>query len=215
MNPWLSIPLADYEAHMALPEVAQAQALASELERLVGAHRPASLALLGCAGGNGLERVDAAVTGRVVAVDINAGYVDITRTRFAEKFAELEPIVCDIGATETTPFRPVDLIFAGLLLEYVPLVPALRFIRSGLVAGGIFGCVIQQESASLPAVSSSPFVSLSPLADHMKLLTPQEIMDAASRYSLRSVDSRALRMPNGKVLVSHVYAAESGRLSNK
>ena len=29
-NPWLTIPLADYEAHMALPQVGQAQLLAPE-----------------------------------------------------------------------------------------------------------------------------------------------------------------------------------------
>jgi hypothetical protein len=74
-SPWLSIPLADYERHMALPQVGQAAALASEFERLLREHRPAAVALLGCAGGNGLERVDPATTQRVVAPDLNPGYV--------------------------------------------------------------------------------------------------------------------------------------------
>lgn len=208
MNPWLSIPLADYEAHMALPDVAQGPALASELEALLRRRRPASVALLGCSGGNGLERVDPAVTRRVVALDINPAYVAATRGRFGKSFASFEPIVCDISAMEAAPFRPVDLIFAGLLLEYLPLVPALRFIRSGLEAGGIFGCVVQQQSESLPHVSQSPFATLSLLSDAMRILPAQDVVEEAARCGLRPIASRSLPMPNGKILVSQIYAAE-------
>ena len=45
-NPWLTIPLEDYESHMALPDVGQAKMLANEFEELLnlrpnlgGAHR--------------------------------------------------------------------------------------------------------------------------------------------------------------------------------
>jgi len=38
-------------------------------------HAPSSVAMLGCAGGNGLERVDPGVTTRVVAVDIHLSYL--------------------------------------------------------------------------------------------------------------------------------------------
>ena len=69
-NPWLDIPLADYEAHMASPEVAQAQMIASALAELTQAQRPQSLAVIGCAGGNGFERIHRLQTTRVVGVDI-------------------------------------------------------------------------------------------------------------------------------------------------
>ncbi len=107
------------------------------------------------------------------------------------------------------PFRPVELIFAGLVLEYVPLVPALRFIRSGLESGGIFGCVVQQESESLSRVSPSPFKSLEPLTDHMRMLTPEEVVAAAARTDLRLLGSHTLEMPNGKVLASQAYASSA------
>ena len=42
-NPWLDIPLADYEAHMALPATGQARLIADELEILVRAHSPSQL----------------------------------------------------------------------------------------------------------------------------------------------------------------------------
>ena len=86
MNPWLAIPLDDYEQHMALPDIAQAQMLAEQLQQLVASYRPQSVTLLGAAGGNGLSSVDASVVRRVVAVDLNPGYVEACSQRFAGKF---------------------------------------------------------------------------------------------------------------------------------
>jgi hypothetical protein len=82
-SPWLSIPLEDYEAHMSSAGVQQLPALAElfkyALERCV----PESLAVLGVAGGNGLEHVDSAVTRRLVAVDINPIYLDTVQSDLA------------------------------------------------------------------------------------------------------------------------------------
>jgi len=50
-NPWLTIPLADYEAHMALPQVGQAQLLADLFAAELRERSPSSVAVLGCAGG--------------------------------------------------------------------------------------------------------------------------------------------------------------------
>lgn len=206
-NPWLSVPLADYEAHMSLPDVAQAQALSSELDRLLRLHRPASVALAGCAGGNGLERVDPAVTRRVVALDVNPGYVAATGERFGGSFTTFEAIVCDVGRKRSAPFRPVDLVFAGLLLEYVSLVPAMRFLRSALVPGGVLGCVVQGASAHSGVVSPSPYASLSRLSRVLKIRRPREVERAAAACDLNGRAGRTLRMPNGKVLVSLLFEA--------
>ena len=67
-NPWLTIPLADYEAHMALPQVGQAQLLADLFAAELHARSPSSVAVLGCAGGNGFERAPSTL--RVVGVDV-------------------------------------------------------------------------------------------------------------------------------------------------
>ena len=56
-SPWLDIPLEDYEGHMALPEIAPARMLADELESAVRQHAPSSVAIIGCSGGNGFERL--------------------------------------------------------------------------------------------------------------------------------------------------------------
>jgi hypothetical protein len=76
-NPWLAIPLADYEAHMALPEVGQAELLAEVLARAVREQAPRSVAIFGCAGGNGFDRVPSDT--RLVGVDVNPRYVAAAR----------------------------------------------------------------------------------------------------------------------------------------
>jgi hypothetical protein len=48
-SPWLTIPLEDYEAHMALPAVGQAQMLAEQLAILIERYAPASVAVMGAA----------------------------------------------------------------------------------------------------------------------------------------------------------------------
>jgi hypothetical protein len=57
MNPWLDIPLEDYEAHMSLASVAQAQFLAETLGATVQLCSAESVAILGCSGGNGFDRL--------------------------------------------------------------------------------------------------------------------------------------------------------------
>ena len=63
-NPWLTIPLKNYEGHMALPDVGQAKMLAIEFDELLRTYAPISAALIGCAGGNGFE--EAAMAGAQV-----------------------------------------------------------------------------------------------------------------------------------------------------
>ena len=207
INPWLSIPLEDYEGHMSLPEIGQASALASELARLLGERRPASLALLGCSGGNGLEHVDAAVTSRVVALDINPAFLEATMARFGRVFEVLEPVLCDLTTVREAPFRPVELAFAGLLLEYVPVRSTLQLIRSALLPGGALGCVLQEESATLAHVTPSPYSSLGALAGCMTLRSPAEVTHEAAAVGLDLLETRTLVMPNGKVLASLLFEA--------
>src|SRR3989304_9695251 len=89
-NPWLEIPLADYEAHMNLPEVAQAKFLGDVFGDMLKRHSPRSVAILGCAGGNGFEHLFTAETTRVVGVDINPEYIEEARRRFKDPLPGLE-----------------------------------------------------------------------------------------------------------------------------
>jgi hypothetical protein len=74
-NPWLQVPASNYERHMGSPEIAQLQFLARTFQEILRQYDSLSLALLGCATGNGLEYVDPQVTKQVTAVDLNPAYL--------------------------------------------------------------------------------------------------------------------------------------------
>lgn len=195
-NPWLTIPIADYESHMALPAIGQARILAEELARATSQMAARSVALVGCSGGNGLATLPACAR-RIVAIDINPSYVETVRERFGGGDAELEPFVADIqqGAP---PCAPVDLVFAGLILEYVDLVPAMRSLRRLCAPEGMMVAIIQLPSGSGQFVSPSPFASLRSLQGWARTLTRRELQEHARMAGFRPHDARAITSPGGK-----------------
>jgi hypothetical protein len=115
-NPWLSVPLAEDERHLGSPEVAQLGALSDLFAEVLARRRPPSLALLGIAAGNGLNRIDAGVTRRVVGVDVNPQYLVAVRERFCD-LPGLELHCADL-AEQTLAIAPVQLVYAALLFEH-------------------------------------------------------------------------------------------------
>ena len=162
-NPWLDVPLADYEGHMALPNVGQAQLLSDVFAGALTKYAPRSVAVLGCAGGNGLDRVSSKVTERVVGVDLNPDYVQQARTRFDHQIPLLELLVGDVQ-TEEFAFAPVELVFAGLLFEYVDAEAVLAKIRAMLCPGGTLLTVVQLPSTAISEITPSQFASLGALS---------------------------------------------------
>ena len=60
MSHWLRVPLADYEGHMSAAGVEQLAPLADLFRQALTQTNPESVAILGIAGGNGLEHIDPA-----------------------------------------------------------------------------------------------------------------------------------------------------------
>lgn len=203
-NPWLEIPLGDYEGHMALPEVAQSRLLANVLEAMLKEYRPRSLAVIGCAGGNGFDRVSAAVTRRVVGVDINPGYIDALRARFSARLPNLELVVGDIES-DRLRFAPVEFIFAALVLEYVDVKTVLERMRSLLTAGGILGTVVQLPAAAAAPVTPSPFASLEALAPIMQLVPPEQLEGLAREAGYEEIARRRETSRAGKQFEVQVF----------
>ena len=186
-NPWLQILLSDYEAHMALPHVRQAQLLSSIFGSALDTHTPQSVALLGCAGGNGLEQLEGRGLGRVVAVDINPAYVEHVRARWRGRIAGLDLVVGDVEKDDLH-IAPVDLVFAGLVLEYLDTVAALPRIRSMVRLDGTLVTVLQSASAVTPEITPSPFRSLSALSSIMRLVPPDRLGALAEEHGFRQID---------------------------
>lgn len=171
---------------MNLPEVAQAQALSEIFGQTLASVRPRSVALIGCAGGNGLEHVDRTVTSRIVAVDINADYLAVC----AARFPGVETVCGDVSAP--LAIGPVDLVHIALVLEFVVDPRAvLAQLRS---VGGVVSVVLQLASEEAPAITPSPYQeSLSALAPIHRLLSPADL-------GLDTDNGRIIALPSGKRL---------------
>ena len=196
-NPWLDIPLADYEGHMALPNVGQAQLLSDVFASALSKYKPRSVAVLGCAGGNGLDRVSSEVTQRVVGVDLNPDYVLHARTRFAHRIPPLELLVGDVQKDEFA-FAPVELVFAGLLFEYVDAEAVLAKIQAMLCPGGMLLTVVQLPSATISEITPSQFASLGALSSVMRLVPPKLLRQLAAAHGYHETEAQTLKAAGGK-----------------
>jgi len=201
-NPWLRIPATDYEAHMALPEVAQAQALSKLMASALKEYTPASLAVIGCTTGNGFEHVDH--THRVVGVDINAAYLAVLKTRFACRIPRLELIEADITAPDFG-FDPVAMVFAALVFEYVDVARALRSIARCLSPGAILVAVLQLPSPESAPVTATRYKSLELLAPIMNLVIPSEFSHMCNSLGLQKIKTDSIPLKKGKAFFVGFY----------
>jgi len=196
-NPWLTIPLEDYEGHMAMPDVGQAKMLANEFEGLLKTYAPTSAALIGCAGGNGFE--EAAKTGltRLVGLDINPTYIADAKARYAGRMIGLELYCADIEG-DIPALRPVHMVYAALVFEYVDLAKALKNLRGLCLSNGIFAALLQLPKEGGPSVSPSPFVTLKELSSIMRLVPPNDLRKVAEGLGFGFLSEKLITLESGK-----------------
>jgi Methyltransferase domain len=207
-SPWLDIPLADYEGHMSWRTVAQAELLTTEFDNLLREYKPSSVAIIGCAGGNGFDRISPKTTSRVVGVDINSTYIAEASSRYASLIPNLELYVADIQQPGLS-FEPVDLIYAALVFEYVELEATFRTIKSICEPNGVLAVVLQLPSQCVASVSPSPFASLQALAPVMHLVPPAALNAQAAQAGFTLLSSRHLVLPSHKEFLVQVFAGKA------
>jgi hypothetical protein len=206
-NPWLDIPLDDYEGHMQLPTVAQSLFLAKTLDRLVQTHKPRSVAVIGCAGGNGFDQIPPDRVARVVGVDINPVFLAEARRRYSGHFEDLE-LICQDITSQACRFDPVDLIYAGLIFEYIDVAAGLASLRRLVRLGGVVAVVLQLPHGSIEAITPSPFQSLAKLGSCLRLVPPEQL-ETAARSSGFGVPSSVRRvLPTGKAFQEIVLSPQ-------
>jgi hypothetical protein len=196
-SPWLHIPINDYEGHMAHAAVAQAQMLGALLRRAVSEYRPRSLAILGAAGGNGLEVVDLATVQRVVALDLNPHFLALCTERHAQRFARYEAVLHDLEQGPPA-LEPVELIYAGLLLEYLDYHAFFAYLPDLLSPEGVFVALLQLPSSQLPTVSGSPFPSLRQLESVFHYVDPGTVRTTLLARGFTCCAEKVIRLESGK-----------------
>ncbi|MFA7418629.1 MAG: class I SAM-dependent methyltransferase [Melioribacteraceae bacterium] len=204
MNPWLKIELEDYESHMALSSIAQAQYLSGVFAQAVQTYSAKSVAILGCAGGNGLEVISNSNMDRVVCVDINPAYISVAKERFSSKFRQSEFLCADILSSSFS-FKPVDLIFAGLIFEYVDYNAALANICKVINPSGKLVVVLQLPSEELPEISPSQYTSLNKLSGIFNFVSPNGFQEAAKLHQFEVIESKRTTLESGKSFQEMVF----------
>lgn len=197
MNPWLTIPADDYEGHMSHGSVRQLQALSSIFADTMARYRPRSLAVLGCATGNGFEHIRPETTTTVYALDINSDYLERLHEHFAPKLPGLRLVCADVLSAEL-PHHAFEHVHAGLLFEYLEPAAALQRIIEWLAPSGVLSVVLQRPSASAGRVSETPYPSLRTLTSFMRLVDPVELVASAREVGLTVVETYARELPQGK-----------------
>lgn len=210
LNPWLSIPAADYDGHMGSPGVGQLQFLSRIFAEILAEFEPASLVVLGCATGNGFERVRPERVRRLVGLDINREYIEVCRKRYAARIPRLELVCADLASFELEP-RSMDLVHAALFLEYVDPVVVVEKASRWLRPFGLLTVVLQRPAATGGAVSETEYASLKILEPVITLVAPESLAGLAGRYGFREAGAKGVTLESGKSFFVGVYRLEGSR----
>lgn len=183
---------------MSARQVGQLAVLADVFGTLVERRRPTSIAVLGIAGGNGLERLDAGTTNRVVGVDINPQYLDEVQCRFGSLLS-LELHCADLTSAGVRALS-VELVHAALLFEHTGLGPALDNALSLVAAGGLFSAVLQLPSEQEQGVASTGYASMEALKEEFALIDASDLERMLGERGFRLEEQETRLLPAGKAL---------------
>jgi len=201
-NPWLAVSLAEYEGHMAAPGVRQLAALSDLFAEALAYGRPESVAILGVAGGNGLERIDSRAIRRVVGLDVNPSYLDAVRERH-DGLRGLELHCADLSG-ETLALAAVELVHAALIFEHAGLDRCLDNALALAVPGGALSAVLQ-----LPGDSESIAPSASPairaLKPRFSLIDPARFRETLGARGFRLAYQTRRPLPEGKAFWMGIF----------
>jgi hypothetical protein len=202
-NPWLAIPLDDYEGHMASAGVAQLEALAELFDCVLKRTQPESVAVLGVAGGNGLRCISPGVTTRVCGVDINPRYLEAVRRRYGD-LPGLELHCVDL-AKRAVAADPVRLVHAALIFEHAGLDGCLRNAVSMVAPRGSLSVVLQMPSVQSAGVGASPYPSVQSLSRGFHLIDPAQLRGALAEYGFQQAWETQRQLPGGKAFRMAVF----------
>lgn len=195
-NAWLTIPLEDYEGHMGSASVQQIPVLSELLHHALDRYRPESVAILGVAGGNGLEHIDSAVTKRVIGVDINQSYLDEVQRRF-EALSGLELYCRDLNKEDLT-LAPVDLVHAALIFEHAGLGRTLDNALSLVAPSRTLCVVLQLPSETEQAVAPTAYTSIQSVKKDFALIDIGEFQRLLEKKGFRLIEQERCSLPAGK-----------------
>jgi 2-polyprenyl-3-methyl-5-hydroxy-6-metoxy-1,4-benzoquinol methylase len=202
-NPWIHIPLDDYERHMSHRLVGQAALLNALTKKYLDAIKPEAVIFLGIAGGNGLEHIDNQATRSVYGIDINQDYLDTAFKRYKESIPTLQLLNLDI-TRHSESFCKSDLVWVALVLEYTGIDKALAFCSNNIRKEGHLVISIQSNN-NKQTVSPTGIESVKKAGEIFSIVDPELLTSKISEYGYKLVGKEENMLPNGKSIITFHY----------
>jgi predicted TPR repeat methyltransferase len=199
-NPWLEIPLADYENHMSHHLVGQSVLLNSLTKKYLDEIKPKTAVFLGIAGGNGLEHIDSNFTQSVYGIDINQEYLDATFKRYNHTIASLQLMKLDI-VEHSERICKADFIWAALILEYTGIEKVFEFCSNNICKGGHLVVSIQSNN-NKQTVSNTGIETVKKAGDIFSIVDPGDLIHKAAISGYRQIGKEENALPNGKSIIT-------------
>ena len=187
---------------MSSPGVAQLRALADLFEEALAYCRPKSVAILGIAGGNGLERIDPGVTNQIVGIDIHPAYLQAVRERYPQ--LPLRTRCVDLEH-QTVNEEAVQLVHAALIFEHAGTEQCLRNAASLVAPHGHLAVVLQLPSGAQADVSPTQFQAMRSLGAHFRLVDQSKLHEGVESNGFTFVHQTRRELPSGKAFWLGIY----------
>lgn len=203
-NIWNDIVLDDYEKHMSMPEIGQAQLISNYLEEIINSYLPQTAAIIGCSGGNGLDRLMNCRIEKIICNDINPAFLKTAEERYKNKINGIEFYCADV-ASENFKISKADLIFGALIFEYVDYNKAINNIVKFLNEKGIFAVLIQLHNSLIPKISPSPYHSLKKLDKHFIYVDIEKFENQCMMQKMRLMNKKEIELISGKKFLKMIF----------
>jgi hypothetical protein len=186
--------------------VQQTAALSDLFAEALALRQPASVAVLGVAGGNGLECIDSKRTKRVVGFDVNPLYLEAVRQRYTHlRGLELHCLDLAEQALAAPAPLPVDLVHAAMVFEHAGTGRCLQNALSLVDACGALSVVLQLPGQAGQDVGQGGFASIQNLKSHFSLIDPVWFRASLEERSFRLVHEARRSLPAGKAFWMGVF----------
>jgi len=205
-NPWLDIPLDDYERHMLHHLVGQANLLNTLTKKWLDDIKPETALFLGIAGGNGLEHIDTNITKQIYGVDINPDYLDTALKRYQHKIPSLLLMNLDIGQ-HTESICKADFIWAALVLEFTGIDKALEFCTNNICKGGHLIVSIQSNN-NKQSVSATGIESIKKAGEIFSMINPEDLLVRSAKKGYKLIGKEENGLPNGKSIITFHFVTD-------
>jgi hypothetical protein len=170
----------------------------------IGRCRPFSIAVLGIAGGNGLDHIDSSITPRVVGLDLNPLYLEAVRQRYSH-LPGLELYCVDLSE-QHVELEPVQLVHAALVFEHAGVDCCLENATSMILPGGNLSVVLQLPTESGQTVGASQFSSIQNLESHFSLISPAWLCESLAGRGFRLIHQTTRTLPAGKGFWTGIFS---------